>query len=103
MRAALLGRADARLDKDGVLTITARRFREQAKNRADARARLADWVRAGLIPQKPRRATKPSRTGQGAPGRGQEAPWTDQKRPGAAGAGLMRHGLTNLCALQSRH
>ncbi len=62
LRAALLGRADARLDKDGVLTITARRFREQAKNRADARARLADWIRAGLIPKKPRRATKPSRT-----------------------------------------
>jgi ribosome-associated protein len=62
LRAALLGRADTRLDGHGVLTITARRFREQAKNRTDARARLADWIRAGLIPKKPRRATRPSRT-----------------------------------------
>ncbi len=62
LRTALLERSDARLDRHGVLTITARRFREQAKNRADARARLADWIRAGLVPKKPRRATKPSRT-----------------------------------------
>jgi ribosome-associated protein len=62
LRTALLGRADARLDGHGVLTITARRFREQVKNRADARARLADWIRAGLTPKKPRRATKLSRT-----------------------------------------
>ena len=42
VRAALLALSDARLDKQGVLTITARRVREQARNRADARARLAD-------------------------------------------------------------
>src|ERR1700744_5440273 len=40
-RAALLSLADTRLDKAGVLTVTARRFREQVRNRADARARLA--------------------------------------------------------------
>jgi ribosome-associated protein len=58
VRAAILGLADTRLDKDGVLTITARRFREQAKNRADARARLAALVDAASIPPKPRRKTK---------------------------------------------
>lgn len=60
-RAALLVLADTRLDKAGVLTVTARRFREQARNRADARARLAELIRAATTPRKPRRATKPSR------------------------------------------
>jgi ribosome-associated protein len=61
VRAAILGLADTRLDKDGVLTITARRFREQAKNRADARARLAELILAAATPPKPRRATRPTR------------------------------------------
>ncbi len=61
LRARLLGLADTRLSREGVLTITARRFREQAKNRADARARLAELVRAASQPPKPRIATKPSR------------------------------------------
>ncbi len=43
VRAALL--KTARLTRDGVLVITARRFREQERNRADARARLAEAVR----------------------------------------------------------
>ena len=61
VRAALLGLADTRLDKDGTLTITARRFREQVRNRADARVRLAELIRAAATPPKPRRATRPSR------------------------------------------
>lgn len=61
-RAVLLAHNDSRLGKDGVLTLTARRFREQAKNRADARGRLAEWIRARLAPKKPRRVTKLSRT-----------------------------------------
>jgi ribosome-associated protein len=60
VRAAILALSDARLDKEGVLTITARRFREQTRNRADARARLADLIRAAATPPKPRRATKPT-------------------------------------------
>jgi ribosome-associated protein len=59
-RAALLSLADTRLDKAGVLTVTARRFREQVRNRADARARLAELIRLTLTPKKPRRATRPS-------------------------------------------
>jgi ribosome-associated protein len=61
VRAALLSLSDTRLDKAGVLTVTARRFREQTRNRADARARLAELIRAATAPKKPRRATKPSR------------------------------------------
>src|ERR1700761_3191960 len=60
VRAALLGLSDTRLDKAGVLTVTARRFREQVKNRADARARLAELIRLTLTPKKPRRAPPPS-------------------------------------------
>ena len=42
----------------GALVITAQRFREQDKNRADARARLIRILRAAATPPKPRRATK---------------------------------------------
>jgi ribosome-associated protein len=55
-RAALL--FSGRLTKQGVLLIQAQRFRDQEKNRADARARLAALVDAASIPPKPRRKTK---------------------------------------------
>jgi ribosome-associated protein len=57
----LLALSDSRLDGEGVITITAQRFREQARNRADARARLAGLLFAAARPPKPRLATKPSR------------------------------------------
>ena len=47
-----------KLTNDGVLVITAQRFREQEKNRADARDRLAEIIRAAAVPPKPRRPTK---------------------------------------------
>ena len=52
--------AGRRLTNDGVLIITANRFRTQALNREDARERLAELVRRALIAPKPRRATKPT-------------------------------------------
>jgi ribosome-associated protein len=61
VRAALLSLSDTRLDKAGVLTVTARRFREQAKNRADARARLADLIAAAARPRKARKPTRPTK------------------------------------------
>ena len=57
-RAALLKLGGARLSKDGVLTLTARKFREQERNRADARARLAELIRQATTPPKPRRPTR---------------------------------------------
>jgi ribosome-associated protein len=51
-----------KLTNDGVLVITAQRFREQERNRADARARLAEMVRHAAIPPVPRRATKVPRS-----------------------------------------
>jgi ribosome-associated protein len=41
-----------KLTKDGVLVIRAERFRDQEKNRADARARLAAFVAAASVPKK---------------------------------------------------
>jgi ribosome-associated protein len=61
LRARLLARRDRRLTDDGVLVIQASRFRDQARNRDDARARLAEWVRAATVVAKKRVATRPSR------------------------------------------
>lgn len=61
VRARLLARRDRRLTADGVLVIQANRFRDQAKNREDARARLIDILRAALHVPKKRVATKPTR------------------------------------------
>ena len=56
VRALLLTRL--KLSGDGILVITARRFREQEKNRADARARLAAAIARAALPRKARRKTK---------------------------------------------
>ena len=56
VRAALL--REPGITGDGVLVITAQRFREQERNRADARARLAQIIRRAATPPKPRRATR---------------------------------------------
>ena len=46
------------LTRDGILVITAQRFREQERNRADARAKLVEILRKAATPKTPRRATK---------------------------------------------
>jgi len=56
VRAALMRLS--RLTKEGVLVITARQHREQERNRADARERLAELIRKAATPPKPRRATR---------------------------------------------
>ena len=61
VRARLLARRDRRLTADGVLVIQANRFRDQAKNRADARDRLAALIVAASHVPKRRIATKPTR------------------------------------------
>ena len=52
---------DRRLTEDGVLVLSAQRFRTQDRNREDARERLAHFIEAGLHAPKPRVATKPTR------------------------------------------
>jgi ribosome-associated protein len=50
-----------RVSRDGVLTLTAQRFRSQDRNRADAIGRLLALLRAAAEAPKPRRATRPTR------------------------------------------
>ena len=64
LRARVLARRDRRLTGEGVLVIQASRFRDQAKNRDDARARLAEIIRGALHVPKKRVATKPTRASQ---------------------------------------
>lgn len=47
-----------KLTRDGVLVITAQRFREQERNREDARARLVEIIRQAATPRPVRRATR---------------------------------------------
>ena len=47
-----------KLTQGGDLIITAQRFREQERNRADARARLVEIVRRAATPKPVRRVTK---------------------------------------------
>jgi len=54
---ALLG---SRLTGDGVVVITASRFRTQPQNRDDAVARLVEILREASVPPKPRRPTRPT-------------------------------------------
>ena len=53
--------AGSRMTASGELLITARRYRTQEANRADARARLAEMIARAHIAPKKRKATRPSR------------------------------------------
>jgi ribosome-associated protein len=62
---ARLGRlAGRRLTQGGVLVITARRFRSQERNRADALERLVGLIRRAAVPPAPRRPTRPTAAGR---------------------------------------
>lgn len=52
----------SRVTGAGELLITARRFRTQEANRADARLRLAEMIAAAHIVQAKRKPTRPSRS-----------------------------------------
>ena len=61
VRARLLAKRDRRVTDEGVLVLSAQRFRTQDRNREDARERLQAFIATGLHAPKPRIATKPSR------------------------------------------
>ncbi|MGY3266599.1 alternative ribosome rescue aminoacyl-tRNA hydrolase ArfB [Lysobacter sp. HA35] len=61
VRARLLAKRDRRVTLEGVLVISAQRFRTQDRNRQDARERLQAFVDAGLHVPKKRVATRPTR------------------------------------------
>jgi ribosome-associated protein len=52
--------AGARLTKDGVIVISADRYRTQERNRADALERLLALIRRAAVAPKARRATRPT-------------------------------------------
>ncbi len=52
--------AGHRLSQDGVLVITAQRYRSQERNREDALARLIALIRRAVAPPRPRRPTRPT-------------------------------------------
>jgi len=61
VRDRLLAKRDRRVTDDGVLVLSAQRFRTQERNREDARERLAHFIETGLHAPKPRIATRPTR------------------------------------------
>lgn len=60
VRERLLKLAGRKATADGVIVITANRFRDQPQNRADARARLDEMVARACIRPIIRRATRPT-------------------------------------------
>jgi ribosome-associated protein len=52
--------AQSRVDAEGRLVVTSQATRNQAQNLEDARARVADLVRAALVAPRPRVKTRPS-------------------------------------------
>lgn len=56
----LAAMARSRIDREGVLLIVSQLTRDQQRNLEDARAKLADLVRAALVVPKARRATRPT-------------------------------------------
>jgi ribosome-associated protein len=63
-KARMAALAGSRMTKEGVLVITAERFRERERNRADALERLADLIRRAAVVPKKRRKTRPSKGSQ---------------------------------------
>jgi len=61
VRARLLTAAGSRASTEGVILITAQRFRVQSRNRADALERLVELIREASHKPKPRKATRPTR------------------------------------------
>lgn len=61
VRFRLMILAGNRLTKDGVIVLTGRQSRDQARNRADVREKLLELIRAAVVEPKKRRPTKPSR------------------------------------------
>ena len=62
VRERVIKLAGNRMTETGELIISARRYRNQARNREDARTRLIELIRKATIAPKPRRKRKPSAT-----------------------------------------
>ncbi len=60
VRERLMKIAGKRITQEGILIISASRFRTQEQNREDARNRLVERVRRAAEPPRPRKKTKPT-------------------------------------------
>ncbi|WP_395056996.1 alternative ribosome rescue aminoacyl-tRNA hydrolase ArfB [Polaromonas sp.] len=60
IREQLLCLSDSRITQEGVFVLKAQQHRTQEMNRADALARLQEVIDGVSVPQKVRRATKPT-------------------------------------------
>lgn len=60
VREKMLRQIGNKLTRDGVLVITAQRFRSQEANRQDALERLLEMIRAAAVPDIVRRPSKPT-------------------------------------------
>ncbi len=60
VRERALRLAGRRVTRDGVLVITAQRYRTQERNRQDALDRLVALLRRAAMPPTPRRPTRPT-------------------------------------------
>lgn len=60
VKVRLMRIAGSRMTQDGVLVISAQRFRSQQRNREDATERLFEMIREAETPPKRRRATRPT-------------------------------------------
>jgi ribosome-associated protein len=85
VKARLLKLAGRRADSAGVITIDARRFRSQQRNREDARLRLAALIERAHQAPRPRIATAPTRASQ-------ERRMADKRRRGQVKKGRSRAG-----------
>jgi ribosome-associated protein len=79
VRARLKRLAGRRVSHDGVLTITAQRFRARERNREDALDRLVMLIRRAAEPVTPRRPTRPT-AGSKARGRQEKLVKSRRKR-----------------------
>ena len=64
VKARLKALCKGRLDAEGKVIVTCEVTRNRIQNLAKAREKLAELVRAALVPPKPRHATKPTRSSQ---------------------------------------
>ena len=61
VREQLMARLGSQLTGEGDLLVKSSRTRDQVRNRADARERLAEIVRAALVRPRKRKKTRPTR------------------------------------------
>ena len=64
VKARLAAACKNRFDAEGQLRIVSQATRDQGRNLEDARAKLAEWIRAALSVPRSRRPTRPTRGSQ---------------------------------------